>query len=188
MNRRKSIMAILAILLMMPLLAVNRATATASEHHQIVRAYIAPVKCHCQDSNPHGAVHIVYNDGQDQQVTKYTTALEVKVADDNQTVAWTIGKHINIDNPDIEAPSIDDIMLATQLVVYKDHKVINKIKGGWLVRGWNLLPGSQQVAVELGALHFAGVMELYNIGESEPVEVIDEANQPNPLPAWTKDL
>ena len=189
MSRRKSIVAILVILLMMPLLAISRTTVAAPKHHQIIRAYIAPIKCHCKDSEiDHGAVHIVYDDGQDQQVTKYTNALKVQVADDNQTVAWTVGTHINTAHPDIEAPSIDDIMLATKLVIYKDHKVIQKIDGGWLVRGWKLLPGSQQVALELGALHFAGTMALYNIGEREPVEIIDEANQPRPFPTWTKGL
>lgn len=117
----------------------------------------------------HNNVHIVFSSGIDKQLTRRGRCNRPALAEDGQTMAW------------ITDTSRD----SSSVMIYRDG-VVRTIKGDPFIRDFWFVKKGNQIAVDSGGAHFAGVETLYDVATLNELEYVDQGNLPiGKCPEWS---
>lgn len=122
-------------------------------------------------------VHVVTARNQHTQITNKGNSTELKLAPDNETVAWLV---INnwIAEGDIKPGS-------EELIIYRDGKIAS-IKCSPFIRNYWFWKDGRQVAIDCGGRHFAGREILYDTATLKEVSRFDQNDVPmEKHPDWS---
>ena len=122
-------------------------------------------------------VHIVTARGHHTQVTNKKNSTELKLARDNETVAWLVMNNWTAEG-DIGPGS-------EELVIYRNGKTVS-IKCGPFIRDYWFWNNGSQVAIDCGGKHFAGREILYDTKTLKEVSRFDQNDIPvEKRPDWS---
>lgn len=123
-------------------------------------------------------VHLVTALGHDIQITKTGNAASLKLAPDNETVAWLV-MNSWIAEGDVEPQS-------EELKIYQNGKT-KSIKCSLFIRDYWFWLNGNQVAIDCGGQHFAGWEILYSTKTLKKIASFDEAKVPlKNRPDWSR--
>ncbi|MFC0253486.1 hypothetical protein [Massilia consociata] len=124
-------------------------------------------------------VHLITREGKRQQVTTKGNAALLKLAPDNETVAWLVLNAWKADG--------DDIPGSEELAIYRKGKQIS-IKCTPFIRDYWFWAGGKQIAIDCGGRRFAGREILYDATTLKELASFDQANVPlDKRPDWSSD-
>ncbi|MFC3460559.1 hypothetical protein [Massilia haematophila] len=122
-------------------------------------------------------VHLQTKQGRDRQVTRKGSASMLKLAPDNETVAWLVLNTWTAEG--------DDKPGSEELVIYRNGKSAS-IKCGPFIRDYWFWQNGNQVAIDCGGRRFAGREILYDVKTLKKLETIDQAEVPiDKRPEWS---
>jgi hypothetical protein len=122
-------------------------------------------------------VHIVTSRDQDIEVTTKRNATSLKIAPDNETVAWLV-----MNNWIAEG---DDEPGSEELVIYHSGK-ISSLECRPFNRDYWFWKNGSQIAIDCGGRHFAGTETLYDIKTERKISSFYEGDVPlEKRPEWS---
>jgi len=136
----------------------------------------------------YGAVHVIYSDHKEKIVKNLRSASgveDIRVASDAQTVGWLV---------DWTEESSGWRTIPGALVIWRDGKVVRKFAPGPTVFwGWTFWKEAEQVAYELGPMHFSnGNFELRDVATGRLIahcyynDYDETGSDPGKMPDWAK--
>lgn len=124
-------------------------------------------------------VHLVTMNGKHQQLSNRGNAATLKLAPDNETVAWLVlntWKAEGADKPGSE-----------ELIIYRKGKH-SSIKCTPFIRDYWFWSGGKQIAIDCGGRRFAGREILYEVKTLKELASFDQADIPTEKrPDWSSD-
>jgi hypothetical protein len=156
-------------------------TSSVAPRARLVRAYVAPTPCTC--GARHGIAHVVDANGHDQPVSADRLAVEARVAPDGATVGVLLGEHVDEPMRDVDPP-----LLETELVLYRDGRLIRSLDVGPVNRAWAFLGNGAEVAFYTGGLHFAGWYARIDVATGALLDRLGDQDRDGREPAWVKAL
>jgi hypothetical protein len=122
-------------------------------------------------------VHIVTSRDQDIQVTTKRNAASLKIAPDNETVAWLVMNSWIAEG--------DDEPGSAELVIYQSGK-ISSIECRPFIRDYWFWKSGTQIAIDCGGRRFAGTETLYDIKTAKKISSFYEGDVPlDKRPDWS---
>jgi hypothetical protein len=176
--------------------ATQHKTKIASQDLQIVRAFIEdPIKDSGYETGP---LHILYSDGtevikdlpplerstQKEVVFNDVAFTDVQLAEDRQTIGWTI----NVEN------CCTSYSIPMRVVVLRGKNVLHSFAPGPMIWGWMFVQGGARVALVVGPTHGpeVGDYQLYDVTTGKLISEVwgDEDTQAlkPKAPAWAVRL
>jgi hypothetical protein len=123
-------------------------------------------------------VHVVNASGYDLQITKTGDATSLKLAPNNETVAWLVMNKW-IAEGDTQAQS-------EELKIYQ-NKQTRSIKCSLFIRDFWFWINGDQIAIDCGGRHFAGWETLYDAKSLKKIASFDQDEVPlENRPEWSR--
>jgi hypothetical protein len=144
-------------------------------HSAIAAANAGRLKKVYLDKNKN--VHIITSRGQNIQVTTKRNAASLKIAPDNETVAWLVTNNWIAEG--------DDKPGAEELAIYHSGK-ISFIECRPFIRDYWFWKNGSQIAIDCGGRRFAGTETLYDIKTAKEISSFYEGDVPlEKRPEWS---
>lgn len=124
-------------------------------------------------------VHLITGDGKHHQVTNKGNAALLKLAPDNETVAWLVLNTWKAEG--------DNKPGSEELAIYRKGKH-SSIKCSPFIRNYWFWSNGKQIAIDCGGRRFAGREILYDAITLKELASFDQANIPlEERPRWSID-
>lgn len=129
----------------------------------------------------HGNVHIVYNDGQDIQVTKDGYNTHPRIAPDRKTVGWQHGEYA--DQHGVKT------YFDVSIIFYRNGHTVGKfgpLQVASIIGEWKFRRNGEDIAVETYGMHGFHRYRLWNIASRKTLAQWNDY-QKNP-PQWAMEI